>query len=96
MITKYNNNITIEYSIVISKQAKKKLKSLPGDHRTRITEQIVLLGHDPGNHHLDIKKLVGLPYYRLRVEDWRVIYERDDEIRVISIEKIDARGGVYQ
>ncbi len=31
-------------------------------------------------------------YWRLRVGDWRVIYDQQDEVRVVSIEKIKARG----
>lgn len=50
------------YEVVIQKQAKKKLLSLPNTIRHRIAEKIQWLGADPDDLRLDIKKLVGSPY----------------------------------
>ena len=86
----------MSYTILIRRQAQKKLKSLSAKDKVRIAEKIELLGHNPDDAQLDIKKLSGQAYYRLRVGDWRIIYDRHDMIRVIEIEKIDARGGVYK
>ncbi|HVY53156.1 MAG TPA: type II toxin-antitoxin system RelE/ParE family toxin [Gammaproteobacteria bacterium] len=77
----------MEYILLIKRSAKKTLQNLSRPDRNRITEKIVLLRKDPDDPTLDIKKLFGLPYYRLRVGDWRVIYDRSDDIRIISIEK---------
>lgn len=84
------------YTLLIKKQAKKSLQSIPKSDRTRITEKIMLLGANPDNSSLDIKKLQGEPYFRLRVGGWRVIFDRDDTVRIISIEKIKPRGDVYK
>lgn len=86
----------MEYTLFIKKQAKKMLKSLARPDRNRITEKIVMLGKNPDNPSLDIKPLQGQPYYRLRIGDWRVIFDRDDEVKIISIEKIKPRGGAYK
>lgn len=86
----------MSYTLFIKKQAKKALQSVPQPDRTRITEKIVLLGKDPDDPILDIKKLKGEPYFRLRVGSWRIIFDRDDEVRIISIEKIKPRGGAYK
>ena len=85
----------MSYTLLIKKQAKKALQSVPQPDRTRITEKIVLLGKDPDNPSLDIKKLQGEPYFRLRVGSWRIIFDRDDEVKIISIEKIKPRGDAY-
>jgi mRNA interferase RelE/StbE len=45
---------------------------------------------------LDIKKRIGQPLYRMRIGDWRVIFDMQDEIKVIAIEKIDSRGSIYK
>ncbi|MGD9591226.1 MAG: type II toxin-antitoxin system RelE/ParE family toxin [Candidatus Berkiella sp.] len=84
------------YNIVIRKQAKKKLQSLSASVRVRIAEKIVRLGHNPDDPSLDIKKLLSQPYFRLRVGDWRIIFDKQEELKVISIEKIGARGDVYK
>jgi mRNA interferase RelE/StbE len=55
-----------------------------------------LLGENPDNPTLDIKPLQGEPYYRLRVGQWRIIFDRDDEVKIIAIEKIKPRGGAYK
>lgn len=86
----------MSYTLLIKKQAKKALINVPQPDRTRIAEKIVLLGKDPDDPILDIKKLKGEPYFRLRVGSWRIIFDRDDEVRIISIEKIKPRGGAYK
>ncbi|HND37330.1 MAG TPA: type II toxin-antitoxin system RelE/ParE family toxin [Nitrosomonas sp.] len=84
------------YNLLIRSQAKKKLQSLPRADRSRIAEKLEQLGRDPDNSSLDIKKLEGGPYFRLRVGNWRVIFERHDVVRIITIEKIKPRGDAYK
>lgn len=86
----------MSYTITIRREAARKLKSLGAKDRARITEKIVMLGDDPDDPRLDAKRLTGEPYYRLRVGDWRVIYDRQDQLRIISIEKIKPRGDAYK
>ncbi|WP_164502706.1 type II toxin-antitoxin system RelE family toxin [Nitrosomonas oligotropha] len=54
------------------------------------------LGRNPDDSSLDIKKLEGESYFRLSVGSWRVIYERHDIVRIITIEKIKPRGDAYK
>ena len=42
----------------------------------------------------DVKKLQGVDGYRLRVGDFRIIFNKNGE--VLLIEKIDNRGQVYK
>jgi mRNA interferase RelE/StbE len=86
----------MRYSLLIKKQAKKVLESLARTDRNRIAEKIKCLGENPDDSSLDIKRLQGEPYYRLRVGQWRIIYDRDDEIKIIAVEKIKPRGGAYK
>lgn len=86
----------MSYTLLIKKQAKKVLQSVLKPEKTRITEQIVLLGKNPDNPILDVNKLQGEPYFRLRVGSWRIIFDRDDQVKIISIEKIKPRGGAYK
>lgn len=84
------------YQILIRKEAKKILQNLSRPDRNRIAEKIKSLGEDPGNPSLDIKRLQGQVYYRLRVGQWRIIFDRDVEVKIIAIEKIKPRGDVYK
>ena len=86
----------MSYQIVMRRQAAKKLQSLPGKERARLAEKIAMLGHDPDDPALDTRRLASVPLHRLRVGDWRVIYDRRDQVRIIAIEKIKPRGDVYK
>jgi len=84
------------YTLFIRQQARKKLQSLSRPERFRLAEKIEQLGVNPDSTELDIKKLEGETYYRLRVGNWRVIFDRQDAVRVIAIEKIKPRGDAYK
>lgn len=71
-----------------SKQAIKFLGKQERSIRTRIKDAIMNL---PAG---DVKKLIGQPYYRLRVGDFRVLFTRDGHI--IEVSKIDNRGQIYK
>jgi len=74
--------------IKYSKQARKFLWKQELSVRQRIETAIQLL---PAG---DVKKLKGQPYYRLRVGEFRVLFDRNGE--VLLIVKIDNRGQVYK
>jgi mRNA interferase RelE/StbE len=54
------------------------------------------LANDPWAPNLDIRRLRGQQGHRLRIGDWRVIYEIDSEEGTIVIVRIRPRGGAYQ
>lgn len=84
------------YTITIKPQARKKLQGLAKPDRLRITDKINQLGYNPDAPELDIKKLEGEPGWRLRVGGWRVIFDRQDEVKIIAIERIKPRGDAYK
>lgn len=85
------------YELHINSQAKKTLERLSKTDRARITEKIILLGDNPDNLALDVRPLLGKPdCYRLRVGKWRIIFVREDDIKVISVEKVKSRGDIYK
>lgn len=57
----------MRYTILIRRQAQRKLQSLPRVERTRLAEKISQLGQNPDDPELDTKRLSGVPLYRLRV-----------------------------
>jgi len=51
---------------------------------------------DPYAKHANVTKLQNRPGYRLRIGDWRIIYDvRDDEL-VILVLKVGPRGDIYR
>lgn len=84
------------YTVVIRREADRTLRRLDRATRARIAEKIVALGDDPGDPALDVRPLQGEARFRLRVGGWRIIFERQDAVRVISVERIGTRGDVYK
>jgi mRNA interferase RelE/StbE len=84
------------YKVLMRRQAQKKLQNLPSNERSRLAEKIHRLGHNPDDPALDTKRLTGVPLFRLRVGNWRIIYDRQDAVQIIAIEKIKPRGDAYK
>lgn len=84
------------YQVLIQREAKHKLQTLSVPDRHRITERILDLGRNPDDPTLDVKPLLGSPLWRMRVGDWRIIYDREDALRIIRIERIRPRGDAYK
>ncbi|AQS61795.1 hypothetical protein AGRHK599_LOCUS1202 [Rhizobium rhizogenes] len=80
--------------IAYSKSALKVLRRLPSNEAKRITSKIEQYASDPKSLANNIKALVGSPYIRLRVADWRIIM--DDQGNVLEVLKIGPRGSVYE
>lgn len=79
--------------IDIRKQAAKELKRIQPKMRQRILDAIEKLATNPSRPDLDIKALSGSDFFRLRVGDYRVIFDQDG--RILSIIRIAPRGSVY-
>jgi len=61
-----------------------------------IRQKMDQIAKDPFSHHVNASKLQGRPGYRLRVGDWRKLYEiKQNEIMIIVI-KIAPRSEVYR
>ena len=84
------------YQIEYTRDAVKALKAMPRNMSLQIRGKIELLAADPFAANNNVRKLVGREAYRLRVGDWRVIYEIDGGRLVIHILAVAPRGGVYQ
>ena len=76
------------WNIHYSRQATKFLKRQEQKVRERIETAIMSLPDG------DVKKMRNQPYYRLRVGDFRIVFDREGT--VLMIVKIDNRGDVYK
>lgn len=85
------------YEIRWSRKAVSYIKRLGPDNRKRIVQAVELLALDLSTQGLDIKPLQGRPgEFRLRVGDYRIIFEPDHAILLISIITVSPRGDVYK
>jgi mRNA interferase RelE/StbE len=84
------------YRILFTKSADKALLKMPRDVARRIRERLDHLAEDPYAHHPNVARLQSRPGYRLRVGDWRVIYEVEGKELVILVLRIGPRGEVYR
>jgi len=67
---------------------------LRSNKRALIRGKIDELASDPLSQSANVKRLQGRPEYRLRVQDWRIIFRIDDG--VLWIDDIAPRGSAYQ
>jgi mRNA interferase RelE/StbE len=84
------------YEILFTKQADRALRKMSRHTAHLIREKLDQLAQDPHARNPNVTKLQGRPGYRLRVGDWRVIYELEDDRLVILVLKVAPRGGVYR
>ena len=84
-----------KHKVLIEKTAERDLKKLPRETFNRIGPHIAALGDDP--RPAGCKKLAGAENsWRIRVGDYRVIYEIDDPALIVRIMRVRHRSGVYQ
>lgn len=85
----------MKYAIRISRAASKELQNVPAKMFEKITSAIYNLESDPRppGH----KKLKGQqePIYRIRIGDYRVLYQIDDVIRIVDVQKVGHRKDIY-
>ena len=84
------------YKILFAKEAQKTLLRLPKNTAALIRQKLEQLAADPYASHLNALKLQNRSGYRLRIGDWRVIYEIQNNELVILVLKITQRGEVYR
>ncbi|MCY6483246.1 type II toxin-antitoxin system RelE/ParE family toxin [Clostridium aestuarii] len=79
------------YKINLTKKAEKFIKKQDANTQKRIIKAILELPKG------DIKKLKGIDdIYRLRVGDFRVLFEKNDDELIIIVIDIGNRGQIYK
>ena len=83
----------IKYSISLSKRAQKYLDKLSDNIAKPVFQAIKNLENDPRPH--GYKKLKGRNGYRIRIGDYRVIYEIFDNTLLIEVIALGNRKDIY-
>ncbi len=84
----------MNYRLELTPKARRNLKHLPEMVRRRMEQAIDGLVLNPRPH--GYKKLAGRDEYRIRVGEYRIIYEIHDHIVLVKILTVGHRGGVYR
>ncbi len=83
------------YVIITPKTVQKQLDALPNDIYERIAAKILQLALDPRPH--GVVKIKGAANeYRIRISDYRVRYEIDDQEMIIILLQCKHRKDVYR
>jgi len=84
------------YSLILHKKVVKFINKRTPKDKTNINNKLKFLKNNPyPNSLLDIKKLSNSNFYRLRINNFRFIYEiLDDELVLVMVDG-DNRGDIY-
>jgi len=84
----------LKYELFIEKSAQKELSKIQQQQQDRIVEAIRKLSGDPRPS--GVKKLSGREARRIRVGDYRIIYDIDDNELTVLIVNIGHRKEIYR
>jgi mRNA interferase RelE/StbE len=83
------------YEIFIEKKAEKDLRKLPKNYQNKIIQKILDLKNNPKP--IDVRKIASSEnYYRVRVGDYRIIYEINYKEKRINIFRVRHRKEAYR
>ena len=80
------------YSVIFSEKAEKQLGKMPKEVQGRIVNSLERISIRPESY---LERIVGNPFYKLRVGDYRVIVEIEHEKLIILVIKVGHRKNIY-
>jgi len=84
----------MRYQVLIPKSVRKELDRLPKDVAQKILRRLAALEINPRPP--DVKKLKGRDAWRIRIGDYRVIYEIHDRVLQIIVITVGHRREIYR
>jgi mRNA interferase RelE/StbE len=84
----------VNYTVFLSKKAQKQLDKLANHIAEPLLEAIAELGKNP--RPVGYKKLKGRDGYRIRVANYRIIYEIIDQQLIVEVIALGHRKDIYQ
>ncbi|WEH40139.1 type II toxin-antitoxin system RelE/ParE family toxin [Streptomyces sp. AM 2-1-1] len=87
----------MKYAFRFTATAQRQLRAIDRPAAMRILAALTALGEDPYREDADVKELVGSSgLYRLRVGNYRVAYQVENDRLVILVVKVGDRRDVYR
>ena len=84
----------MSYDLSINRRAQKQINRLPAEIRQRVRRSVLDLAQNP--RPAGTRRLQGRAGWRIRIGDYRAIYEIDDERRVIEVLNVAHRRESYR
>jgi mRNA interferase RelE/StbE len=84
----------LTYALFIERRAQRSLSRIAAQDRERISTAIRRLADEPRRH--GVKKLSGRDAWRIRVGDYRVLYEIHDDRLLILVVNVGHRRETYR
>lgn len=85
----------IEHSVEFTTAAARQVRKLPKNERARVLDAIDGLAEDPRPH--GARKLVGAELaWRIRIGDYRVVYDIEDDRLTVTVVRAGHRREVYR
>jgi mRNA interferase RelE/StbE len=84
----------MSYTVLILRRAQKELARLPPTIYGRVKAAVLKLSENPRPR--GCEKLTGREGWRVKVGDYRVIYEIDDEQQTVTVLHVGHRRDVYR
>ena len=84
------------YSVITTTSFEKALAKLPISWQKRVLTKVKSVAENPHAPNNNLTRLQGRDAFRLRVGDWRVIYELHDDRLVMLILELGPRGEIYR
>jgi mRNA interferase RelE/StbE len=84
----------VKYTVLILRRAQKELAQLSLESYARVRDATRALAQDPRPH--GCLKLTAREGWRVRVGDYRVVYEIDDQQRTVTVLHVGHRREVYR
>ena len=85
----------MSYRVEVKKSAAKALKNIPKADRKLIVDKIDSLAESPPSP--DTTKMKGNnPFHKVRVGDYRIVYEIQEDVLLILIVKVGHRKDIYK
>jgi mRNA interferase RelE/StbE len=82
------------YKVTILRRAQKELGAFPSEGYTRVRDAIGGLAEDPRPS--GCLKLTGRDGWRIRIGNYRVVYEIDDSAHLVTVLHVGHRRDVYR
>ncbi|HEY9702778.1 MAG TPA: type II toxin-antitoxin system RelE/ParE family toxin [Allocoleopsis sp.] len=82
------------YKIAIPKTVQKQLDNLHTDIYDRVLAEIILLQNNP--RPMNAIKMKNNQGYRMRIGDYRVLYDINDQSQIITLRRVGHRREIYR